>query len=228
VIWVFSGKLAEHVVGQLIPAGLLVTVPVPPARATVNPSSPLNVAVTLALAARVKVQVPVPEQAPLQPAKVSFAAGVSLRVTRVLGGKLAEQVAGQLIPAGLLVMVPVPEPAKTTVNPSSPLKVAVTLAVAARVRVQVLVPEQAPLQPTNTPSGPGVSLRVILLFGAKLAEHVVGQLIPAGLLVTVPPPTTATVNPSPALNVAVTLAAAARVTIHVLVPEQPPLHPPKK
>jgi ABC-type transport system involved in cytochrome c biogenesis permease subunit len=41
--------------------------------------------------------------------------GVSLSVTCVFGGKLAEQVVGQLIPAGLLVTVPVPAPAMVTV-----------------------------------------------------------------------------------------------------------------
>jgi hypothetical protein len=49
--WVFCGKLAEHVLGQLIPAGLLVTVPAPaPAMVTVivesegvvNPTTPLQ------------------------------------------------------------------------------------------------------------------------------------------------------------------------------------------
>jgi hypothetical protein len=59
-----------HVVGQLIPAGLLVTTPLPlPAVATVSDSIALNVAETFSAAVTVKVQLAVPEQAPLQPAK---------------------------------------------------------------------------------------------------------------------------------------------------------------
>jgi hypothetical protein len=58
---------------------------------------------------------------------------------------------------------------------------------------------------------------------------VVGQLIPAGLLVTLPDPDpdTVTVNPEPEWNVGVTVTAAVIVTMHVLVPVQPPLQPPK-
>jgi hypothetical protein len=152
--------------------------------------------------------------------------GVAVNVTWVLCGKLAEQVVGQLIPAGLLVTVPVP--ARATVKLSVALNVAVTLAAAARVRVQVLVPVQAPLQPAKALFVPGAALRVTPVFCGKLAEQVVGQLIPAGLLVTVPVPTRVTVNPSPALNVGVTLAGAARVRVQMLVPEQLPLQPPKK
>jgi hypothetical protein len=55
-------------------------------------------------------------------------------------------------------------------------------------------------------------------------------VIPAGLLVTVPVPVgvIATLMPSPAVKVGVTLSAAAMVTVQELVPEQAPLQPPKK
>jgi hypothetical protein len=43
-----------------------------------------------------------------------------------------------------------------------------------------------PLQPTNTESAAGVAVKVTLPL--KLAEQVVPQSIPAGLLVTVPLP----------------------------------------
>jgi hypothetical protein len=110
------------------------------------------------------------------------------------------------------------------------LKVAVTDSAAATVTLQVPVPVHAPLQPVKLLFVPGVSLSVTWLFCGKLAEHIVGQLIPAGLLVIVPlpVPAIATVNPSPGLNVALTLAGAARVRLQMPVPEQPPLHPPKK
>ena len=76
----------------------------------------------------------------------------------------------------------------------------------------------------------GVAASVTWEFGANSALHVPGQVIPAGLLVTVPVPVpdSATVRPMPALNVALTVSAADMVTVQVLVPEQLPLHPPKK
>ena len=55
-----------------------------------------------------------PLQAPLKPEKVNPVAGVALRLTAVPGVKLAVQLVGQLIPAGVLVTVPLPETA--TVN----------------------------------------------------------------------------------------------------------------
>jgi hypothetical protein len=75
-----------------------------------------KIAVTASAAVSRTVQVVAPEQAPLQPVKVLLAAGVSLSVTWVFCGKLAEQVVGQLIPAGVLVTVPAPAPAMVTVT----------------------------------------------------------------------------------------------------------------
>jgi hypothetical protein len=61
--------------------------------------------------------VPIPEQPlPLQPAKVSPVAALPVRVTELPFAKSAEQVAPQLIPAGLEVTVPVPFPAFVTVS----------------------------------------------------------------------------------------------------------------
>lgn len=68
------------------------------------------------------------------------------------------------------------------------------------------------------------------VFFGNVAEQVVGQLIPAGLLMTVvpvPPPVIATVTPSPAVNEALTLVADVMVTTHV-VPEHAPPQPAKK
>lgn len=60
-------------------------------------------------------QVPVPVQAPLQPAKTEpGAAGDAVRVTDEPLLNDAEQVAPQLIPAGELVTVPEPVPASVT------------------------------------------------------------------------------------------------------------------
>lgn len=51
-----------------------------------------------------------PLHAPLHPAKVEFALGAAVSVTWVPLVKVALQVDPQLIPEGLLVMVPLPVP----------------------------------------------------------------------------------------------------------------------
>jgi len=60
------------------------------------------------------VQLPVPEQAPDQPAKNAPFAGVAVSLTEVPELKDAVQVGAQLTPAGLLVTVPVELPANVT------------------------------------------------------------------------------------------------------------------
>jgi len=82
----------------------------------------LNVAVTFSLALSVTTQVGLVLQlAPVQPANVEFAPGVAVSVTCVPRGKLTLQVAvRQLMPAGLLVTVPVPVPATVTLNCATP------------------------------------------------------------------------------------------------------------
>jgi len=78
-------KLALQVDPQLIPAGLLVTVPVPvPAWITlsVGELAVLKIAVTCWLALSVTVQVGlVPLQPPVHPAKDELVAAVAVRVT---------------------------------------------------------------------------------------------------------------------------------------------------
>ena len=75
----------------------------------------MKVAVTEALLVNVKLQVPVPVQAPDQPANVEAAFGAAVSVTMVPLVKVALHVGPQLIPAGLLVIVPAPVPALWTV-----------------------------------------------------------------------------------------------------------------
>lgn len=99
-------KLAVQAVPQLIPAGELVTVPVPaPAFVTVNETvlgAAVNVAVTVWLLVMTTVQAPVPLQPPpLQPAKADPPVAVAVSVTEVPGANVAVQVAVQpLMPAG--------------------------------------------------------------------------------------------------------------------------------
>ena len=96
-----------------IPDGSLVTVPLAdPRRATARGTCAAmfaKLAVTVVAAFSVIAHVPVPlHPPPLQPVKVEPAAALAVRVTGVPLAKLAEQVAPQSIPAGLLVAVPEP------------------------------------------------------------------------------------------------------------------------
>ena len=74
------------------------------------------------------VQVPVPlHPPPLQPTTIEPAAAVAVIVTELFVGNEALQVAPQLMPAGLLVTVPVPVPALFRVSVAgTALNVAVT------------------------------------------------------------------------------------------------------
>jgi len=165
-----DGNVALQIVPQLIPEGLLVTVPAfaGPDRVTLNITGGggkvLKVAVTAVFAFKVTWQDPVPWQAPLHPAKDEFAAGVAVSVTCVPEAKLKLQTCPQLMPAGLLVTVPDPVPDNVTVNTGSVVDVGVNVAVtevfAVNVIVQSFVPLQAPPHPANIEFGPGVAVRV--------------------------------------------------------------------
>src|SRR5213596_1955879 len=224
-------KLAEQVAPQVIPAGELVTVPLPlPALLTVSAKlGRLKVAVTVVAAETVTTQVPVPEHPPpLQPLKVEPMAGLAVSVTAVPLVKLAEQVAPQVIPAGKLVTVPLPVPAGVTVRVKVwSAKVAVTVVAALRVTVQVPVPEQPPpLQPLKVEPAAGAAVSVTAVPLVKLAEQVAPQVIPAGLLVTVPVPVPALetvrakvgVKVTVKMSVAVLPAASRAVTVSTFDP----------
>jgi hypothetical protein len=68
------------------------------------------------------------------------------------------------------------------------LKRAVTDFAASMVTLRVVVPVPSPLQPLNVEPDAGVAVKVTFDPLVKLAEQVVPQLMPAGLLVTVPLP----------------------------------------
>jgi len=88
----------------------------PPGGVTLQ-SAELNFAFTVVFAERDKVHVPVPEQPPPdQPANFELAFGTAVKVMDVPPPKDALQVAPQLMPAGLLVTVPLPLPDLVTVS----------------------------------------------------------------------------------------------------------------
>ena len=132
-----------------------------------------------------------PVHAPLHPAKVEPELEVAVRVIEELEVKLAEHVLPQLMPDGLLVTVPEPVPLVLTVNEYVEVdwpNVAVTDRVAAIETVHVPVPLQAPDQPAKREPELGVAVSVTDVPELKLTLHVLPQLMPLGLLVTVPLP----------------------------------------
>jgi hypothetical protein len=78
-------KLAEHIVPQLMPAGELVTLPLPVPAFVKFREKPwtVNVAVTDRAALMVTTHEPVPLHAPLQPVNSDPAAGAAVSVTDV-------------------------------------------------------------------------------------------------------------------------------------------------
>src|SRR5215470_14553260 len=170
-----------------------------------------KVAVTAVAPISVTTHVPVPVQLPpLQPVKVDPAAGAAVRVTMVPDVNETEQVVPQLMPAGELVTVPLPVPLLFTLSAKDAcMKVAVTEAAAFKVTTQVPVPVQPPpLQPVKVDPAAGAALSVMTVPDVNEVEQVAPQLIPAGVLVTVPTPAPALLTVSAkddCMKVAVTL-----------------------
>jgi hypothetical protein len=110
--------------------------------------------------------------------------------------------------------------------------VAVTDVAALIVTVHVPVPEQPPpLQPVNVEPAAGVAVRATTVPLVKACEQVTPQEMPAGELVTVPPPFPDFVAESvkdDCMKVAVVEVAALIVTVQEPVPEQPPPLQPAK
>ena len=113
-------KLELQVVGQLIPDGLLVTVPEPVpvvlTESCTGVAAWSKVAVTVESAPIVTAHLPVPVHAPDQPVNVEVASGVAVRVTCVPPAKLVLQPDPQLMPLGELLTVPPPVPAFLTAS----------------------------------------------------------------------------------------------------------------
>jgi hypothetical protein len=133
-------------------------------------------------------QLLVPEQPPDHPEKVSLVPGISVRVTDVPLAKDALHVCGQLMPTGVLVTVLVPLTVTDNFDCDCLLKFAVTVVLPVSVSLQLLVPVQAPDHPMKESPLAGVALSINAVPGLKLAVQDCPQLIPAGLLLTVPDP----------------------------------------
>jgi len=76
----------------------------------------LNVAPTEAAEFMVTLQVDVPLHPPVHPANVELDAGAAVSVTAAPAEKVATQAVPQLMPAGLLVMLPEPLPELVTAS----------------------------------------------------------------------------------------------------------------
>ncbi|HVN19410.1 MAG TPA: hypothetical protein VMU05_11570 [Dongiaceae bacterium] len=172
-------------------------------------------------------------------------AEVAVNVTCVLAAKDAEQVPGQLMPAGLLTTVPWPPPDSITVicalaggGAGAWFKVNTTLllAVSAKVHVGLLPLHPEPCHPPTRVDESGVATSLIDVPEGKDAEQPlllpVWHEMPSGVLTTapVPFPAKATVNwtlvggcVDPWFMLTTTFVFAVRVKVH---DEAVPVHPP--
>ena len=155
-------------------------------------------------------QVPVPlHPPPLQPANVDPAAAVAVSVTDVPLAYPLLQLVPQLIPTGALITVPVPVPVLFTVSVGivGGLKVAVMFWSPFMTTTQEPVPLQAPLHPENIDPPAGDADKVTVVPGLYALLQPSPQLMPAGLLMTVPVPAPAFVTVRvPEVDVAVNVA----------------------
>src|SRR5438094_5200698 len=112
------------------------------------------------------------------------------------------------------------------------VNVAVTVVAALTATVQAPGPEQPPpLQPLKVEPAAGAAVSVTAVPLAKLAAQVAPQVMPAGLLVTLPAPAPALETVSVKVcreKAAVTVVAEIRVTEEAAGPEQPPPQQPQK
>ncbi len=133
-----------------------------------------------------------PLHAPPQPLKDQPESGLAVSVTVVFAANAAEHVPRQLfIPTGLLLTEPFPETVTVSVNVAVVENVTVTVRLEFIVTVHCLLSEETesqPLQLLTVEPLSGVAVRVTAVPLGKEAEQMVPQLIPGGLLVTVPLP----------------------------------------
>ena len=137
----------------------------------------------------VTTQVPVPEHPPpLHPVKSEPTLGDAVRVTWEPKVNGTAQFPPQLIPAGLLVIVPNPFPGFAIVRVRTiRVKVAVTEAAALMVTTHVPVPEHPPpAHPSKLEPDAGTAVRVTTVPTLNDSEQSDPQSIPDGELLIVP------------------------------------------
>jgi hypothetical protein len=168
----------------LIPEGVLVTVPLPLLATESVTELRAKFAVQVLFASMVTEPLqPVPDQ----PANLDPKAGAAVKLTAVPLLNVAEQLLPQLMPAGLLMTVPLPLPALARVKVKVlRLNVAVQVVLVFIVTEPLLQP--VPDQPANVDPKAGVAVKVTAVPLLNVAEQVLPQLMLAGLLVTVPLP----------------------------------------
>jgi hypothetical protein len=183
-----AGYSVLHAAEQLMPAGVLVTVPYPsPVTDTLTVYRGSKSAVTAAGA--VMEQAPFPEQPPLQPAKYELPRGSAVSVTRFPMANVAEQEVVQLMPAGALDTAPYPDPATfTTTVPLTRLNVATTALFPFMTTVHGPVPKHAPDHPSNSHPGASDAVSVTVYPLTTKSAQLAPQWIAPGKLDTVPPP----------------------------------------
>lgn len=188
-----AAKLEEQPVPQLIPEGMLVTVPAPrPVRVVPKLKSGTKTAWTATFEFSRTVQVLFPAQAePDQPAKTEPDAEVAESVTEVPELNVAVQVDPQLMPVGVLLTTPLPAPAELMDNANcgggAGTKLATTFWLELRVTLQPPLPVQLPLHPAKIYPLAGLTTRAIGVPETKELVQTIPQLIPSGLLLIEPP-----------------------------------------
>jgi hypothetical protein len=92
------------------------------------------------------------------------------------------------MPEGLLATLPVPLPPRATVSAGEVLKLAITDVFCINVTLHTPVPLQAPDHPAKEEFVAGDAVSATWVPLEKLALQACPQLMPAGLLLTVPAP----------------------------------------
>lgn len=175
-----------------MPAGLLVTEPDPEPSSTTESGCivvELKAAPTDRAESIVTWQLPVPLQAPVQPANAEPAFGVAVNATTVPMLNEALHVGTQLIPDGLLDTPPPPVPPIDTVSVRIALNFAVTSRAWSTVTTHVgVLPVQAPPQPMNAEPWCGAAVSVTCMGEGYVALQVAPQLMAPELPLTKPVP----------------------------------------
>jgi hypothetical protein len=147
-------------------------------------------------------------QSPPQPVKIEKGSALAVKVTDVLGGYAPAQSLAHTVPPAVPLTVPVPLPGFIRLR-ANVFRVNVALAVCACVSVTVQVPVlfvQAPLQPVNSESLPGLAVSTTDVLIGYVPAQFVAHGVPPAEPVTVPLPVVFTVSANVFTTVNDTLA----------------------